>query len=329
MMKKKVLIIILIGILTLGITGCELGSKEKNYSLGEQVKTELIKFKLLEGKYSYALSSTLNETYGAPKEYDEKSDKDSLFLASKGHTLVALSFSVENLDRTDLELENSFIEAKYNGKKYSDNNQFAAVSKDNLNWEEHDDYETIVIDSGEKLYVRYYIDIDEDIKDLDSTVELIVTLPSTNDKDEKFNYTVTKQDRKDYKGEPLELEVALQNFKFDSVKKYFEDNSKDYETLKESQINELVMSNNGDHYIQLNDSKALKYQFSEMKPSGNNLIIWPGGTGASSFMYSVGVWSVEGDTLKIKDKVYIVKKITDKNYLLLNSSDNSAAGLMS
>ena len=66
-----------------------------------------------------------------------------------------------------------------------------------------------------------------------------------------------------------------------------------------------------------------------MKPSGNNLIIWPGGTGASSLMYSVGVWSVEGDTLKIKDKVYIVKKITDKNYLLLNSSDNSAAGLMS
>ena len=121
MMKKKVLIIILIGILTLGITGCELVSKEKNYSLGEQVKTELIKFKLLEGKYSYALSSTLNETYGAPKEYDEKSDKDSPFLASKGHTLVALSFSVENLDRTDLELENSFIEAKYNGKKYSDN----------------------------------------------------------------------------------------------------------------------------------------------------------------------------------------------------------------
>ena len=290
MMKKKVLIIILIGILTLGITGCELVSKEKNYSLGEQVKTELIKFKLSEGKYSYALSSTLNETYGAPKEYDE---------------------------------------AKYNGKKYSDNNQFVAISKDSLNWEEHDDDETIVIDSGEKLYVRYYIDIDEDIKDLDSTVELIVTLPSTNDKDEKFNYKVTKQDRKDYKGEPLELEVALQNFKYNSVKKYFEDNSKDYETLKASQINELVMSNNGDHNIQLNDSKALKYQFSEMKPSGNNLIIWPGGTGASSFMYDVGVWSVEGDTLKIKDKVYIVKKITDKNYLLLNSSDNSAAGLMS
>ena len=97
-MKKKVLIIILIGILTLGITGCEFGSKENNYSLGEQVKTELIKFKLLEGKYSYALSNTLNETYGAPKEYDEKTDKDSPFLASKGHTLVAVSFSVENLD---------------------------------------------------------------------------------------------------------------------------------------------------------------------------------------------------------------------------------------
>jgi len=64
------------------------------------------------------------------------------------------------------------------------------------------------------------------------------------------------------------------------------------------------------------------------KGADGNLRVWPGGSGASSFMYSMEEWNVQDNTLKINSRELVVKKLNEKHYLLIDKSDNSIAGLI-
>ena len=105
-MNKK--IIICVSILCVLIIAVILGFFIKNkasqnkdiveyYSLGDTVSTDILSFQLISSEFTYALDSA-----GNPKEYNEQEDKNNTRVASKGHTLVAFTFLVENKDRTEI-----------------------------------------------------------------------------------------------------------------------------------------------------------------------------------------------------------------------------------
>ena len=239
-MKKKILLSLLIVAILFTITGCSFG---KSYKLGDAVETDIMKVKLLAGKYTYALNNVYDDDYATPKEYDPERDQRNIFVAAKGHTYAAFTFYVENLDRSDLDFGDSFdgkfVEAEYGGKKYGDEVIFAAESKDNLNWSKYSSSNILLL-AGEKGYYRAYVDLAKDVKDLDSDLKLIFHLPNSNGKKEKFTFVVTADDRKSYKGEELSLEVAMKNFRKAPAKKYFENHMKEYSVLKGDEIKKAL-----------------------------------------------------------------------------------------
>lgn len=314
-MKRKLLSLLLIGVMVLGLTGC--GSNGGNkYSIGDKVSTDLVDFTIETSKLTLAVDSE-----GAPQNYDDC--KNCEYIASKGHVYASFTLIINNLDRSKLEIDNDFITAKYNGKE-SNSVKIISSSEDLAKW---DSSSKVYLDAGKELTYRGYIEIDSDAKDLNDDFDLIVELPKSDGSKEKYSFTITKSARDNAKIREITLDTAINRYPLKASADYLKNHLAEFEVLNGTQITELVQSNNGDHYLKIGSGDYKHHEFTEMKSSGNNLIIWPGGTGASSFMYDVGVWSVEGDILKVKSSEYKVRKLNDKNYLLTNKSD-SILGLM-
>lgn len=314
-MKKKILSLLLIGGVIFGLTGC--GKESRKYSLGDKVSTDVVDFTIENSKLTLAIDSE-----GNAKDYKEGTNYE--YVAAKGHVYASLTLIVKNLDRNKLDINNDFIKVKYNGKESNDL-EVVSSSEDLAKW---DTTSEISLEPNKELTYKAYVEIDSNAKDLEDDFEVIVELPKSDSSKEKYNFSITKSTRENVKVREITLETAIYRYPLTASLEYFKKHLNEFETLNGTQINEFIKSNNGDRYLKFGSIDYKRYEFGEMKSSGNNLIIWPGGTGASSFMYDVGVWSVEGDTLKIESSEYVVKKLTDKNYLLLNKSDNSIAGLM-
>lgn len=248
-MKKKILLSLLIVISIFAITGCGKdgdSSNTKNYSLGDVVETDILKFKLIAGEYTYALVNTNNDDFASPKEYDASTDNRNPYVASKGHTYAAFTFYVENLDRSSVEFGGSFnsnfTSVEYGGEKYNDNASFKAKSEDNLNWSSYSSSNVLLL-AGKKEYYRAYVDISTDVKNLDDTLELTIYLPTSEGKNKAFKYVISEEDRNNYKGEEITLDVAIKNFKKKVVKEYFSNHLEEYIALNGNEIKTIIDGN--------------------------------------------------------------------------------------
>lgn len=321
-MKRKILNLLILGILIIGLTGCGKNwESAKKYTLGKSVETDIASFKLLAGKFTYALVRTNNDDLGTAKEFDATEDDKSPYVASKGHTLVAITFYVENLDRSDVNFDYNFVKVKYEGKEYNSDIKYVATSEDNLNWERYNSSNILLL-SNEKKYYRCYIDIDTDVKDLDSTVDLTITLPTSENKDKSFKYSISKSDRNEYKGEEITEEVAIQNYENERVKEYFKGHIEDYKILTGDEIKSVV--NEKKFNVNKNGGWSGTFKF---ESSGR---IYEGGN-----KYAVGY--VNGRTWNIEDNYLVlswvngrketisnkceVRKINEEAYLLIDNGE--------
>ena len=254
-MKKKILFILTLLFVLVGIVGCgdkkntdeEKKDEKKYYSLGDIVETDIARFQLHAGQFAYALENSVNNNYALPKEYDPADELNNPYVAAKGHTLVAFTFYIENLDRASLNIGGSFngkfITVSYKNKQYGTSHDQIAVfkgeSENALSWSSYSS-SNLLIHPGEKLYYRSYIDMPVDVKDLNDTVELTVYLPTSENKNKEFTFRVSDENRKNYKGIEITEEVAIKNLNYQAAKDYFNNNLSKYRTLTGSEIKTAI-----------------------------------------------------------------------------------------
>ncbi len=326
----------LIIIILFSVTGCgkeksELSSNKK-YSLGESAETDVLKFKLIAGEFTYALVNTTGDEFAMPKEYDAKVDNDNPYVAAKGHTLASFTFYIENLDRSSIDIGGSFNpifgSITYENKNYGNNNEanvkFKSVSNDNLNWESYPS-DNILLFAGDKKYFRAYIDIPTDVKSLDDTMELTIYLPSSNNKVTAFKYVISEEDRNSYKGEEIPEDIAIKNLDRKVVQEYFKNRLNDYSAITGDAIKQSI--------------EGKKFNVTEIGGAG----IWEGTftfeTSGKIYeggnKYAVGyvngrTFAIDGDYLilswvngrkeTISNKCEI-RKIKDETYLLIENGE--------
>ncbi len=248
---KKILILLLTGVMVLSLAACgeksgtsaSTGSDTNTPSsttqpeakrLGDSIETDILRITLDNAQFAIKLNSSysdsdprqLSDDYFTAEEYDPVNDVNSLYVAPKGHTYVAIEYTVECLDRSAVYFDGgtnydendhyylSGITVEYAGEKYStvnrphinspvyETNYGCHKDADSSLWL-RDFSSTILVSAGEKSQYRGYIDIPVDVDDLDDDFALIFTLPSSesttvNDgpgPTVEFKYLVTAEDR--------------------------------------------------------------------------------------------------------------------------------------
>ncbi len=305
-MKKKILVFILLIVGLFVITGC--GDKDENdnkankktYKIGETVETDIAKFKLLGAKYTFALNNGVGDVFATPKEYDASKDAHNPYVAAKGHTLAYIYFSIENTDRTSINLDfyrTSLEKVKYDKKEYGDLNKSRTIVKskslDNINWDSYSGT-NLLLQAGTKTYFRAYIDVPTEVKDLEDTIEVIITLPASDGKNKEFSFVVTKEDRESYKGEEITEELAIKNLNRKPGKAYFEERLSTYAAVTGDKIKTNI--------------NGKKFNVTEIGEGGtwtgtwtfeNSGKIYEGGNKYATRYVNQRTWKVEGDKLSL------------------------------
>ena len=186
-----------------------------NYSLGETVQTDIVKFTLSNAELAIKLNTIstgtleeiksgntkISDDYFTADEYNADEDLGKAYVASKGHTYVVIEFCIENLDRGALDIGDSifgtslFTSVVYNGESYDYyTTQYGAVSPNGYEWARYDSV-NILLQAGETSYYRCYIDIPVEADSLDDEFDLRVALPNSDDSLESFTYHVTPSDK--------------------------------------------------------------------------------------------------------------------------------------
>lgn len=173
------------------------------YKIGEKVSTNTVEFTLDEAVFTIACSNSVDDTYLFPKEYDATKDSKNPFVAPVGKTLVALTFTIKNNDRTTLKVADSsawnlYWKVSYNGEEYPLNGQGdmdyglifrnAVFNVNDSGWVKADTHNKYV-NAGDTLSVRTYGTISTDVNNLDDGFDLIISIPSSNGL-ETFTYSI-------------------------------------------------------------------------------------------------------------------------------------------
>lgn len=180
------------------------------YQLGETVSTDIFEFTLDEAKMTIALNSIYDKNYFTPKEYDAQQDTNNPFVAPKGHTYAAFTYTVKNLDRASNEFHNGyFISAEYNRESYSNLHEGAYfLYQDSQYLDENGRLQTdkanewhskpannFHLGVGETETRRAYVDMAVDVDNLNDEFKLIVQIPNSDGAITKFKYLVNEEDR--------------------------------------------------------------------------------------------------------------------------------------
>lgn len=177
---------------------------ESNH-VGDSVETNVMRFTLDRAELAIALDRRMTVGVGAPadgyaggsyylpKEYDAADDADNPFVASKGHTLVSMTFTVENLDRGSLDLFDSwhsdgYIYIVHDGKSYKGEFKFGAENENGEGWKDYHS-SNVLLGSGETSSYKAYVDIPVEIEDLSSPFEIKLNLPNNSEGSSVKNFT--------------------------------------------------------------------------------------------------------------------------------------------
>lgn len=217
---KSIIGIASIAAMTFFLMGCVSSTESsKTYSVGETVETDIVAFTLDRAELAIALGNsmgvgTLQATDGPaggdfflPKEYYAADDADNPFVAAKGHTLVSLTFTADNLDRSFVNLDGTnatrFIAVNYDGKTYTDdadlyhkgneiNVEYGAENIDGAGWKSYSS-NNILLSTGEKASYKCYVDIPVEISDLDSSFEITFNLPNSTKEAVPYTYSINQK----------------------------------------------------------------------------------------------------------------------------------------
>lgn len=180
------------------------------HQLGETVATDIFEFTLEDGSFAIALSNMVNETRFTPKEYDPAADANNPYVAPKGHTFAAFTYTVTNLDRTSGEFHSgSFASVEYDGETYNAMEEGAYYPyQDSVYLDADGDMQTekagewygsppsnLLLGAGEKETRRAYVDVAVDVADLTETFYLTVQIPSSDGTQASFVYEVSEAGR--------------------------------------------------------------------------------------------------------------------------------------
>ena len=163
---KKILNILLIGILVISLTGCGNSKKLKTYNLGDTVSTDTIEFTLNDSQLTIALSSTINENFGVPVD-DYKDIGYGRFIEYEGNT-SEMTFTASNW-----QIKKSLSEIKIEKGKWG-----------------RDESVNRIISAGEKGIFRAYGKIDGELNELKGTYYYSIELPNSKGEMEKFTYAI-------------------------------------------------------------------------------------------------------------------------------------------
>ena len=188
------------------------------YAVGETAETDLVRLTLDDACFAIALENSLptgcdfkgNTAYGsgfsevayfAPKEYNAEDDSRNPFVAPKGNILVYVQMTIENLDRTSLELDESldeeFATLLYSGEEYQvdifeDKNKEYGIEADTEgNWEQLGVSNLLLSASSTAIYRAYYC-YPVEPESLDEPFEISFQLPKSDDTTESFTFAVNQ-----------------------------------------------------------------------------------------------------------------------------------------
>ena len=190
-MKRKILSILLIGILVIGLTGCgskekeESQPKEKTYRIGDTVSTDIMEFTLNASEPSTKLSSITDQSYGLPTEYKE--GDTGRFVAPKGKSYVYTEFTVSNKDRVIHYFKKSNINTIYNGETIPVS---FSVTKRDYFWDYADEWDNEDLHPEETISIRGYNTITGEVDELKGQYKISISLPNSSGKNETFTYVV-------------------------------------------------------------------------------------------------------------------------------------------
>ncbi len=215
---KRALSLILMAVLALSLTACggettgeTAGDGDSQYyQLGDTVSTERFAFTLEEAVFTIALSNVGDETYFSPKEYDAQADANNPYVAPKGHTWAAFTYTVTNLDRASAEFhDGSFATVSYqdaesnvmkDGAYYLTQESYYLDVDGKRHTEPAEEWisgpaSNMLLDVGETQSRRAYIDVSMDVTDLTDTFLLTVQVPDVGNKRVSFTYQVDQAGR--------------------------------------------------------------------------------------------------------------------------------------
>ena len=193
--------------------------KMQYYNLGDTVATDIVELTLNSAEYTIALSNTIDENYFTPKNYDEIVDARNPFVASLGHTFVAFTYTINNLNRSSTKIYTGlggngstkwFASVEYGGKKYADIEEGAnyyyedkqimdyvnypngkLITKKANHW-----YNDLISDEtlllvGEKQSRRAYIDVPADLINSNEDIKITFAIPTSTGENKEFTYLIS------------------------------------------------------------------------------------------------------------------------------------------
>lgn len=204
---KKILFSMMCVITVFLLGACSSGTQGEKYELGDTVSTDIVDFKLEKAQFTTACENVVGDYYLLPREYDPSEDTDNPFVAPVGKTLVALSFTIKNNDRTIIDIAGYSKDwvlswrVKYKEKKYYLEENYdksrdldfdeAYIKRDDGTWTISTSH-NILLNPSETLAARTYGIIDTEVEDFNDPFEIIVNVKSSKG-EEEFTFTVNNK----------------------------------------------------------------------------------------------------------------------------------------
>ena len=195
------------------LTAC--GGSTTYYNLGDTVSTDLFEFTLDDADFAIALNNVFsksNDNYYLPKEYDPKADAQNPFVAPKGHTLIALTYTVKSLDRDYSTFSDGcFVTAEYNNKEYKSTSSDAFNNGAYYLYEDEqmlvngklrtysantwysNPSKNLFMAAGSTETRRSSLEITTEVENLNDEFYLTVSVPNSEGKKEKFTYHIPER----------------------------------------------------------------------------------------------------------------------------------------
>lgn len=218
-MKKKIIIpIVIIVIIIITIVGILFMKNKKGntgevvikdnecYKIGDTVSTDIAEFTLNNSELAIALSNANDNTYYTPREYNAEKDASNPYVADTGHTFVYVDFTISAIDRSDLNINDSFngsfYEIMYNNENYKGNFKIGMEKVESSNyqnkritgkWEKYNSSNILISKSGKSQF-KGYADIPTNVNDLKDKYYITFNLPNAESKTTPFTYVINAEE---------------------------------------------------------------------------------------------------------------------------------------
>ncbi len=166
---------------------------EIKYNLGDTVSTDIMSITLEKCQFTYYVSnnsSTLAEPTDKPHSFSQ-------FAAKKGECIIAITYTIKNIDRTGYFSESAYgWEAKYNGNKYdlSGNLSMSAVLNPNDGSVlEVNNSNNILVYAGQQYTMRTCKKIKVDPENITDSFEITIPLDNSSGEHESFTYVIPER----------------------------------------------------------------------------------------------------------------------------------------